>query len=238
MVYASKEQYLSEHNLIPDEQIERRLKQASRHIDSLTFNRITSRSFDNLTEFQQAIIIDVCCDMADFEYENEDMINCVLQNYAVNGVSMQFGSSWNVLVQNGIAVKRDTYRVLCQTGLCCLSLGGVSMRYPCLILKSMCKTEIHVEIEQEGRNVYGEPLEPVIWDGLCNYQDSGKTELTAEKVLIQLEGCALIPGDIAPDLPVITKGDIKVFGVTRHIYKGTKCRNPDGTVNYVRLDVM
>ena len=54
------------------------------------------------------------------------------------------------------------------------------MRYPCLILKSMCKTEIHVEIEQEGRNVYGEPLEPVIWDGLCNYQDSGKTVLTAE----------------------------------------------------------
>ena len=38
----------------------------------------------------------------------------------------------------------------------------------------MCKTEIHVEIEQEGRNVYGEPLEPVIWDGLCNYQDSGR----------------------------------------------------------------
>ena len=97
MVYASKEQYLSEYRLIPDEQIERRLKQASRHIDSLTFNRITSRGF---------------------------------------------------------------------------------------------------------------------------------------------EGCALIPGDIAPDLPVITKGDITVFGVTRHIYKGTKCRNPDGTVNYVRLDVM
>lgn len=75
-------------------------------------------------------------------------------------------------------------------------------------------------------------------DGLCNYQDSGKTVLTAEKRLIQLEGCAMIPGDIAPELPVITKGDIKVFGVTRHIYKGTKCRNPDGTVNYVRLDVM
>lgn len=83
MVYASKEQYLSEHNTIPEEQIEKILKQASRHIDSLTFNRITSRGFDNLTEFQQAIIIDVCCDMADFEYENEDMINCVLQNYAV-----------------------------------------------------------------------------------------------------------------------------------------------------------
>nr|DAK22182.1 MAG TPA: Head Tail Connector Protein [Caudoviricetes sp.] len=123
MVYASKEQYLSEHNIIPDEQIIKRLKQASRHIDSLTFNRIVARGFEGLTEFQQAIIIDACCDMADFEYENEDMINCVLQNYAVNGVSMQFGSSWNVLVQNGIAIKRDIYQLLCQTGLCSLLLG-------------------------------------------------------------------------------------------------------------------
>lgn len=119
-----------------------------------------------------------------------------------------------------------------------LKSGGVRMRYPCLILKSMCKTEIHLEITQEGRNVYGEPLEPVIWDGLCNYQDSGKTVLTAEKVLIQLEGCALIPGDIAPEMSLITQGDIIVSGEKRHIYKGTKCRNPDGTVNYTRLDVM
>ena len=48
----------------------------------------------------------------------------------------------------------------------------------------------------------------------------------------------MLPGALEPELPVITKGDITVFGVTRHIYKGTKCRNPDGTVNYVRLDVM
>lgn len=112
------------------------------------------------------------------------------------------------------------------------------MRYPCLILKSMCRTDIHVEIEQEGINVYGEPLETVSWDGRCNYQDSGKTVLTAEKKLIQLEGCALIPGDIAPKLAVLTKGTIVVSGHTRQIYKGTKCRNPDGTVNYTRLDVM
>lgn len=112
------------------------------------------------------------------------------------------------------------------------------MKYPCLILKSMCKTDIHVEIEQEGQNVYGEPLEPVVWNGKCNYQDSGKTVLTAEKKLIQLDGCAFIPEDIAPQLSVITKGELVVFGEKRHIYKGTKCRNPDGTVNYTRLDVM
>lgn len=122
MVYADTEYYLIEHDTIPEAEVNKRLKQASRHIDSLTFNRIVGR-FDKLTQFQQGILIDVCCEMADFEYENEDMINCVLQNYSLNGVSMQFGSSWNVLVQNGIAVKRDTYQMLCQTGLCCLSLG-------------------------------------------------------------------------------------------------------------------
>lgn len=82
------------------------------------------------------------------------------------------------------------------------------MKYPCLVLKQFCKTEVHIEIEQEGQNVYGEQLDPVVWDGLCNYQDSGKTVLTAEQKLIQLEGCALIPGDIAPELPLITKGEI------------------------------
>ena len=67
------------------------------------------------------------------------------------------------------------------------------MKYPCLIAKQFCKTEIQVIIEQEGVDKYGEPLEPVVWTGKCNYQDKGKTVLTAEKKLIQLSGCALIP---------------------------------------------
>lgn len=111
------------------------------------------------------------------------------------------------------------------------------MKYPCLILKQFCKTEIDVEIEQEGTTKYGEPLEAVKWSGRCNYQDKGKTVLTAEKKLIQLSGCALIPGDIAPELPVISSGCITVFGIKRKIYEGTKARNPDGSVNYTRLDV-
>lgn len=111
------------------------------------------------------------------------------------------------------------------------------MKYPCLILKQYCKTDIVVEIEQEGVTKYGEPLEPIRWEGKVNYQDKGKTVLTAEKKLIQLSGCALIPGDIAPQLPVITSGTIEVFGEKRKIYQGTKARNPDSTVNYTRLDV-
>lgn len=108
---------------IPDEALEGALRQASRHIDTLTYNRIVGAGFDHLTPFQQDIIKEVCCTLADFEYENEEMLNSVLQSYAINGVSMTFGEGWNLVCQNGVAMKRDTYELLSQTGLCCRSLG-------------------------------------------------------------------------------------------------------------------
>jgi hypothetical protein len=110
------------YDVISDGKLEKRLKQASRHIDSLTFNRIIGKGFDNLTSFQQEIVKECTCELANFEYENEDVIQSVLQNYSINGVSMSFGSSWNVMVQNGVAIMRTTYAKLMQTGLCSLSL--------------------------------------------------------------------------------------------------------------------
>ena len=92
---------------------------ASRHIDSLTYNRIVGQGFSNLTPFQQDLIREVVCQQADFETENADEINTVLQSYSINGVSMQFGNSWNVFTDKGVAMKRDVYAMLCQTGLCC-----------------------------------------------------------------------------------------------------------------------
>lgn len=104
---------------IPEDELSGRLRQASRHIDSLTFNRIVDRGFSNLTPFQQEIIREVVCLQTDFEYENKDEINTVLSSYSINGVSAQFGSSWNVYVDKGVAIRRDVYALLCQTGLCC-----------------------------------------------------------------------------------------------------------------------
>lgn len=112
------------------------------------------------------------------------------------------------------------------------------MRYPCLIKKKDCTTAAHVTIEQEGISKYGEPLQGVEFDGLCNYQDSARTVLTAEKKLVQISGVALFRGDIAPDLPSFSGGKIWVLGKERRILQGQKARNPDGTVNYSRLDVM
>jgi len=104
---------------VPEGDLERHLRQASRHIDSLTYNRIVGRGFSNLTEFQQEVIQEVICQQADFEYENADEIGTILSSYSLNGASVQFGSSWNVFTDKGIAMKRDIYSQLSQTGLCC-----------------------------------------------------------------------------------------------------------------------
>lgn len=109
---------------LPAGDIDQPLRTASRHIDSLTYNRIIGRGISNVTEFQQDIIREVCCEMAEFEYENADMIQSALQSYSINGVSMSFGSSWNVKVISGVAVRADTYHKLSQTGFCCTALGG------------------------------------------------------------------------------------------------------------------
>ncbi len=119
--YVSKDEYKDSYNgsVIPDGELERVLRQASRHIDSLTFNRIVAAGFDHMTAFQQETIKEVVCMQADFEYENADEINTILSSYSINGVSAQFGSSWNVFMEKGIAMKRDVYSLLMQTGLCC-----------------------------------------------------------------------------------------------------------------------
>lgn len=106
-------------SIIPEEEQEKALRQASRHIDSLTYNRIVGRGISSLTEFQKEVIQEVVCLQADFEYENADEISTILSNYSINGVSAQFGSSWNVFTDKGIAMMRDVYALLSQTGLCC-----------------------------------------------------------------------------------------------------------------------
>lgn len=97
------------------------LKKASHKVDSLTFNRIVGRGFDNLTEFQQGIIKEVTCAIADFDYNTS--LNNSLTSYSINGVSMSFDKSSNLITVNGIKLEKDTYSLLSQTGL--TYLGGI-----------------------------------------------------------------------------------------------------------------
>lgn len=119
--YASEDYYVSAYggSAIKDN-VKKYLRQASRHIDTLTYNRIVGRGFSNLTEFQQDIIREVCCRQAEFECENADILDTILSSYSVNGVSMGFNEqAWNVFADKGIAMKKSDYSLLVQTGLTC-----------------------------------------------------------------------------------------------------------------------
>ena len=124
-MYADLEYY---HNTyggrLSDEEAEKALRQASRHIDILTYRRIAGLGFENLTPFQQETVKEVACMMADFESANASMINSLINSYSINGASISFsGESANCQLINGIIVQRDVYEVLSLTGLTCLSLG-------------------------------------------------------------------------------------------------------------------
>ena len=125
-MYANVEFYKNTYKgTLEDADAEKALIQASRHIDTLTFNRIVAIGFDNLTEYQQGIIKECECLMADWETENADYISNMLSSYSLNGASMSFtGNSASAVVANGVAVSRDIYSHLQKCGLCTRSLRG------------------------------------------------------------------------------------------------------------------
>ena len=123
-MYADLEYYHNNGGKLPDEEAEKALKQASQHIDILTYRRIAGVGFDNLTPFQQETVKKVACMMADFESTNASMINSLINSYSINGASMSFsGEGANCQLVNGIIVQRNVYEMLNMTGLTCLSLG-------------------------------------------------------------------------------------------------------------------
>ena len=111
------------------------------------------------------------------------------------------------------------------------------MIYPKLVRECDCKTDIHVVLYGEGVTEDGEPIVVLEDDFKCNYQDKAKKIWTSDKVLVEVTGICLIPGDIAPELATIPKGIVKVFGMERELILGTKARNPDGTVNFTQLEI-
>lgn len=118
--YVTPQEYTSMgYTAIPSDNIAKYLKDASRNIDTLTFNRIVAKGFDNLTDFQKEIIKECACKQADFLYENHDAIDSVFDTYSINSVTMKFGTGFALTTDDGVPVLTSVYSVLKQTGLCC-----------------------------------------------------------------------------------------------------------------------
>ena len=110
------------------------------------------------------------------------------------------------------------------------------MKYPKLV--RMAKTPVHVVIEAEHTNEFGERNTLLNADFKCNYQDIAKIKFEQQKQSSQVTGAIYIDGDICPDVAVISTGYVNIFGERRQIVSGRKARNLDGSVNYTRLDVI
>jgi len=108
--------------------------------------------------------------------------------------------------------------------------------WPRLVPGRVCKTPCRVMLT-DGIGEDGAPLIKADLELKCNWQDKPKQILNAEQQLIQLAGLALFDGDIAPELEILA-GEVEIYGKLWTIHQGSKCRNPDGSVNYTRLELM
>lgn len=110
------------------------------------------------------------------------------------------------------------------------------MGYPKLV--RLARTPVRVVIEEENPNEYNERPVLLEADLFCNYQDSAKVAYMKDRQIPGVTGSLFFDGDILPGYAVISTGHVEIFGERREIDRGSKARNPDGSVNYTRLDVI
>lgn len=138
------------------------------------------------------------------------------------------------------------------------------MRYPPLVPPRLCHTRVRVTLTG-GLTMSGgiEILGTVF--AKCNLTFATKQRFTAEKRIVTIAGTALFSGDPFPDVENPTgelvtvknacleteRGELletecgealtaetPLFGKTYHIFRTVKEHNPDGTVNYTRLELV
>ncbi|MDQ0149352.1 hypothetical protein ACFO6R_10160 [Eubacterium multiforme] len=107
---------------------------------------------------------------------------------------------------------------------------GVKLPFPKWILNTP------VEVYQTFINEDGEPVEILLYDGLCNYNEKSKQTLDAERRLVTLSGKVIIEGDINPGK--LIEGFIKIGELKKDIYKSSRPRNPDGSVFSTELELI
>lgn len=111
------------------------------------------------------------------------------------------------------------------------------MRWPSLIKGFAQSTPVSVTVDAEGVDEDGAPIEGATWSGTANWQDASGIVFTKDRVEVDVRATLYIDGDPFPAVPWITGGIVEAFDGVREIVRGSKGRNPDGTVNFTRLDL-
>lgn len=110
------------------------------------------------------------------------------------------------------------------------------MRWPKLVPPEVCHTPVTICLT-DGNDEDGSPKVVRTLSKSCNYSEKARQVIDAQRHLVQLEATALLDGDIAPGL--VLAGSVELpDGTVRAIYRSERPRNPDGTVNYTKLELM
>lgn len=114
-MYVTPEEYLKEHNLIPQDELEKALVKAERDIDHLCFGRIKGKGFDKLTSYQQQLIREAVCLQADYVKQYGAYINSPLKGYSAGSTKVELAD----VTYGGISTSQEVINLLEDTGLRC-----------------------------------------------------------------------------------------------------------------------
>lgn len=110
------------------------------------------------------------------------------------------------------------------------------MKYPKLVPDSVCVTSCKV-YRTDGLNRDGSKKKTVVFEGKCFHSEKATQKLNAEKQLISLSGEVLFNGDIADDSSAID-GYVEIGEKEYKINASQKGKNPDGSVNFTRIELV
>ncbi len=108
--------------------------------------------------------------------------------------------------------------------------------YPKLVRTA--KTPAEITLYAAEMNEFNEREAAVCGIFLCNFQAGGGIAFTEQKQQIRLSGTLLIDGDICPECFAPVDGTVTVNGAEFRAVRVQKCRNPDGSVNYTKIEVV
>lgn len=95
-----------------------------------------------------------------------------------------------------------------------------------------CKIELSTEFGEDGG-----PEITDTWSGDVNFSEKVNRIQDADGQWVRLSGVIHTKGDILPDA-VFEDGTAEINGVKYRIVSYTRPRNPDGTVNHTRLELL
>ena len=108
--------------------------------------------------------------------------------------------------------------------------------WPKLVPPGVCKTPVEITLT-DGIDEDGAPAVVRTISTHCNYNGGGGWTVDEKRQAVRYSAAALFCGDIAPELPRLM-GWVDVLGVRMTIHAARRARNPDGTVNYTRLELI